>query len=167
MWFTVQPQTTEKFDCLNILFNSHSYCLACSAADKQAAEAVLANSTYAVGMHLNIELIKLINGQPTGKNTKINTPISVTIEVPEELRSVNRVFTVVRIHDGEAEILEDTDNDPDTITILTDKFSTYSIAYRDTKASNPNTGITTPISIAELVCAVIVAAVTVKKKKMS
>ena len=62
-------------------------------------------------------------------------------------------------------MLEDVDNDPDTITIVTDKFSTYSIAYQDTDA-NPNTGVATPIAITGLACAVIVAAVAVKRKKI-
>ena len=137
-----------------------------SAANKQAAEAFLANSVYAVGIHLNIELIKLINGQPTGKITEINTPISVTVEVPEELRSVNRVFAVVRVHNNEAEILKDTDNDPDTITIVTDKFSTYAIVYKNAEApGNPDTGIKTPNTVIALASAVIAAAVAVKKKK--
>ena len=140
-----------------------------SDEDKQAIEAVLTNSEYAIGMHMNIELIKLINGQPVGKITEINAPIRVTIEVPEDLRSTNRVFYAVRVHNGEAAILEDTDSAPDTLTIVTDKFSIYSIVYRDSElpdAGNPNTGITEPITTAVLACAVFAATITFKKKKM-
>ena len=136
-----------------------------SAADKQVTENVLVNTEYTLGMYLNIDLIKLINGQQVGKITELNSPIRVTIEIPEELRSANRDFAIVRVHDGAAEILEDVDSDPDTITIVTDKFSTYSIAYQDTDA-NPNTGVATPIAITGLACAVIVAAVAVKRKKI-
>ena len=136
------------------------------AADKQAIEAVLTNTEYTIGMYLNIDLIKLINGQQVGKITELNTPIRVTIEIPEDLRSANREFVLVRVHNGVAEILEDVDGDPDTITIVTDKFSTYSIAYQDTDA-NPNTGTTTPIAILAISCAVIVAAVAVKRKKIT
>ena len=135
------------------------------AADKQAIEAVLTNTEYTLGMHLNIDLIKLINGVEVGKITEISSPIHVTIEIPEELRNVNRAFAIVRVHNGAADILEDVDDDPDTITIVTDKFSTYSIAYQDTKA-NPNTGVATPFAITGLACAVIVAAVAVKRKKI-
>lgn len=53
------------------------------AADKQAAEAVLANTDYTVGMYLNIDLIKLINGRQVGKITEIGSPIKVTVESPE------------------------------------------------------------------------------------
>ena len=135
------------------------------AEDRQVTEAVITNKEYNIGMYLNVDLIKLINGQRVGKITEINSPIRVTIEIPEELRSANRAFAIVRVHDGAAEILEDVDSDPDTITIVTDKFSTYSIAYQDTDA-NPNTGTTTPIAITGLACAVIVAAVAVKRKKI-
>ena len=135
------------------------------AEDKQVTENVLVNTEYTLGMYLNIDLIKLINGQQVGKITELNSPIRVTIEIPEELLSANRAFAIVRVHDGVAEILEDVDSDPDTITIVTDKFSTYSIAYQDTDA-NPNTGVATPIAITGLACAVIVAAVAVKRKKI-
>ena len=132
--------------------------------DKQATEDVLTDTKYTLGMYLNVDLIKLINGQQVGKIAELNTPIRVTIEIPEELRSAHRAFAIVRVHNGAAEILEDVDDDPDTITIVTDKFSTYSIAYQDTEESNPNTG-TTPIAITGLACAVIAAAVTVRKRR--
>lgn len=41
-------------------------------------------------------------------------------------------------------MLSDTDSNPDTITIETDRFSTYAIVYKDTdadKGENPDTGI--------------------------
>ena len=117
-----------------------------SAEDKQAIEAIIANTGYAAGQcqYLNIELLKLINGQPVGKITRLNTPISVTIEIPQELRAANRMFAVVRVHDGAAEILVDQDADPNTITILTDRFSTYAIVYQDnanTADKNQATGV--------------------------
>lgn len=137
-----------------------------STEDKQAAEAVLNDTEYTVGMYLNIDLLKLINGQHVGNITEINSPIHVTIEVPDELQSSNREFVIVRIHNGKAEILEDIDDDTDTITIATDKFSTYSIAYKDTEDSNPSTGRTAPVVTIALTGAVIMAAVVVKKKKI-
>ena len=149
------------------------------AKDRQVTEAVLTNTEYTLGMYLNIDLIKLINGQQVEKITELNTPIRVTIEIPKEFRIANRAFAIVRVHDGVAEVLEDTDNDPYTITIVTDKFSTYSIAYQDTEVSdsddtnsndavsdNPNTGAATPIAIAAIALALTVTAVTVKKKKL-
>ena len=113
------------------------------AEDRQAAEAVLTDTEYNVGMYLNIDLIKLINGQQVGKITNISSPISVTIEIPEILRGDNRDYAILRVHEGTAEILEDRDNAPDTLTVLTDRFSTYAIVYRDSPdddGRNPATG---------------------------
>lgn len=114
-----------------------------SGEDKQSTEAIIADTEYTVGQYLSIELLKLINGELSDRITELKTPISITIEIPEELRGENRAFAIVRVHDGKAEILEDQDNDPNTITILTDKFSTYAIVYQDnagTGEDNPNTG---------------------------
>ena len=76
-------------------------------------------------------MLKFIDGQAAGKITRLNSQISITIEVPENMRNANRVFVIVRIHDGIADTLRDNDNDPNTITIMTDRFSTYAIAYQD------------------------------------
>ena len=135
--------------------------------DKQAVEAALTDSGYVVGMHLNIEMIKMIDGKQVGKITELSSPIRVIVDVPEELQNEDREFEVVRVHNGEAAILEDADKKQDTVTIVTDKFSTYSIVYRDIMAYNPDTGLTTPIAIITLAGAVIVTAISVKKKKMN
>lgn len=39
---------------------------------------------------------------------------------------------MIRVHDGTGEVLPDKDAGADTITIETDRFSTYAIVYRDT-----------------------------------
>ena len=176
-------------DTLDIILQVENAGDSVPAADRQATEAVLTDTEYNIGMYLNVDLIKLINGQQVEKITELNTPIRVTIEIPEELRSTHRAFAIVRVHNGVAEILEDVDSDPDTITIVTDKFSTYSIAYQDAEVSNsdddysddvnsddtnsndptshnPNTGLATPIAVAAIALVITVTAVTVKKKKL-
>ena len=135
------------------------------AEDKQAAETVMADNGYVIGQYLNIDLLKLINGELSGRITRLNTPISITIEIPDGLRGENRAFAIVRVHDGKAEILEDQDNDPNTITILTDKFSTYAIVYQDnagTADDNPNTGA---VLIAAPFIAAAAAVILSKKRK--
>jgi len=69
---------------------------------------------------------------------------TITINVPEEYRDANRVFTVIRLHNGTAEELTDLDNDPNTVTISTDKFSYYALAYEDQEpgtGTKPNAGV--------------------------
>lgn len=61
----------------------------------------------------------------------------MTFNIPEELRSDNRVFAVIRVHNGETAVLPDIDDDECTVTIQTDRFSTYALVYRD-PAEEPN-----------------------------
>lgn len=68
-------------------------------------------------------------------------------------------------------MLKDIDSNPDTITIMTDRFSTYAIAYQGGDyelASNPKTGRDVAVGrIAILISctALYIAVVSVKKKK--
>ena len=161
-----EKATVASGDDLDIILMVEDAGDSVPAEDRQVTEAVLTNTEYTIGMYLNIDLIKLINGQRVGKITEISSPINVTVEIPEVLRSANREFVIVRVHNGTAEILEDVDSDPDTITIVTDKFSIYSIAYRDADKSNPYTGAAAPVSATVIACAIIAAAVTVRKRKI-
>ncbi len=52
------------------------------------------------------------------------------IGVPEELRGDGREYYIIRVHDGKYTLLEDMDDEPNTITVVTDMFSSYAIAYR-------------------------------------
>lgn len=62
--------------------------------------------------------------------------LKVVINVPQHLKVENRKFYILRLHtkeDGNQEFaqLADEDNNPDTITFSTDRFSPYAIAYID------------------------------------
>lgn len=63
--------------------------------------------------------------------------------MPDSLKTADgnqtRTFAVVRVHDGTAEILADLDDSADTVTIETDRFSTYAIIYQD-KSDSGNGG---------------------------
>ncbi len=138
------------------------------AGDKPMVESVLAeHEELQLGQYIDISLFKVVNSDKT-RITQTNRPIGIKLEVPEKLRGQNRVFSVVRVHDGETTILPDLDNDPDTVTIETDKFSTYTLVYRDNasadNSSNPSTGV--PVSIVPVAAALafVTAAVSRKKK---
>ena len=67
--------------------------------------------------------------------------ITLSAEIPEELLNNNsdiiRKYSVIRIHDNKAEILESEYNaQTKKITFKTDRFSTYAIIYEDTKKDN-------------------------------
>ena len=138
-----------------------------SNEDKQKAESVLeANAELRFAQYMEIKLYKVINGIKTQVATT-NKPIRITFEVPVDLRKSGRTFEVCRVHNGETVLLPDLDNDENTVTIETDRFSTYALVYRD-KASapesgNPSTGIA--VSLIPLVTAAAIITIAINRKK--
>ena len=113
-----------------------------SAADKALVEAALNGSLakgYTLGQYLDISLYKVIGNSRTSIKETAGK-ITVRIDVPERLRNTDRTktrtFAVIRVHGGKAELLSDLDNNEDTITIATDRFSTYAVIYKDTADKN-------------------------------
>ncbi|MBS7007068.1 leucine-rich repeat protein [Anaerostipes sp.] len=110
-----------------------------SNSDKESMKQAL--NGFTVGQYLDIDLYKLVGK----KRTDIaETPkkISIVMTVPESLRNRDsgrtRTFAVARVHNGRTEILNDVDSSPDTITIETDRFSTYAIVYKDASGNDDN-----------------------------
>ena len=124
---------------VSIDFNISNADKTASDEEKKAVEDYLAamqDGSYELGLYVNLELFKTVNGDKTAV-TDTNKPIRITISVPEDLVKDGRAFGLVRVHDGEAEFLKDLDTDPKTITIESDKFSTYAVVYSDEQASEP------------------------------
>lgn len=140
-----------------------------SAADKAVVESALSTDVmqgFTVGQYLDVNLFKIINDNRSAIR-ETNKKIIVTIAVPDRLKNTDansaRVFAVVRVHNGAAEVLTDLDNSDDTITIATDRFSSYAIVYNDTadsgvtpsdnsipnsqKDNEPKTGDVTPLEL--------------------
>ena len=91
---------------------------------------------FKAGQYLDISILKTVGAeQKTVEST--SQPITLVISVPDALRAQERTFRIIRVHDGVAVVLEDLDSDPDTITIQTDRFSTYVIAYGDPAPTTP------------------------------
>lgn len=99
--------------------------------DKAKVEAAVNGlAGYRLGQYLDVNLLKIIGDMQT-KITETNTPITVMFELPEALRGYGRNYSVIRVHSGEAAVLPDSDNDINTITIETDRFSTYALVYSE------------------------------------
>lgn len=117
-----------------------------SSEDKALVEAAL-NSPglkgFAVGQYLDISLFKII-GESRDAIHESYGKITITIAVPDSLKNTDnnktRVFAVIRVHGGQAELLADLDSDEDTITIETDRFSPYAIVYKDMQGGTKNSG---------------------------
>ncbi len=102
--------------------------------DKRVANEALYSSGYIAGLYLDVKLFKSIGNTQTRLDT-INEPITLSFEIPETLRKAGRKYVAARVHNGVADILDDYDDDASTITIRTDKFSTYVLAYSDNSAN--------------------------------
>lgn len=133
-----------------------------SDIDRQTVKEALNEFGYILGKYLDISLFKKI-GDIEKQVTETNGLITLTFNIPEELRSDGRVFAVIRVHNGETAVLPDIDDDESTVTIQTDRFSTYALVYRDPAEepnnsqadsnNNPNTGIAYSI-LPAVICAV-------------
>ena len=111
-----------------------------SESDKKLVEdkvkEVLNNGV--VGAYLDLTLLKKVGSLKEVSVTETAAGVVVKLDIPENLKntdsSVERKYTVVRIHDGVAEALE-TSCENGVITFTTDKFSTYAICYEDVAAT--------------------------------
>ena len=83
-----------------------------------------------LGMYVDISLFVKIGEADWNAVTGTVEPIEVVIGIPQKLQSIAREFFIIRSHEGEYTLLTDMDDAPDTVTIHTDRFSAYAIAYK-------------------------------------
>lgn len=88
-----------------------------------------------IGQYFEVFLMASKNND-TQMVSQLPKALKVVINVPQHLKMENRKFYILRLHtkeDGSQEFaqLVDEDNNPDTITFSTDRFSPYAIAYID------------------------------------
>lgn len=80
------------------------------------------------------------NNEVLGTLDELTKKVTFAIALPEDLAKVadgyTRKYYVIRYHDGKSEILE-ASSDGKLITFETDKFSSYALAYEDTKTEKP------------------------------
>ena len=186
------PEELESGNAIEVVFNSDKKeAAAIASEEKELIErtAGQSNVTPILDSTIDMTIQKIITAADGSETTKgvgeLSAPINVTIQIPEAYRADGRVFSVIRLHGSEAAVLNDLDTDPATVTISTDKFSLYTLAYRDTSgsgAANANSGTTptivnraaqtgdkAPVVLLMIVCtamAGIIAVVSVKRRKM-
>lgn len=133
-----------------------------SVADRALVEEALHGSAagYTVGQYLDIRLYKVMGDSRTAIR-ETDGKLTIRIDVPDSLKNTDnsrtRTFAVIRVHEGRTEFLADLDNDADTITIETDRFSTYAVVFKDEAAgaakpnsgkdAEPKTGDATPLEL--------------------
>lgn len=85
---------------------------------------------YTIGRTYNIYPTYL------GKVYNMESKAKITLTIPESLRAENRSFRMLVVtEDGKADVLNDLDSDPNTITFETDTYYAFALAYRDKAAS--------------------------------
>lgn len=108
-----------------------------------------------------------------GTLDELTNKIKFVIALPEDIAKVAdgyvRKYYVVRYHDGKAEVL-DASSDGKVVTFESDKFSSYALAYTDTKNTtpteeeNPKTGDNIIISVIAGAISITGLAFCLKKK---
>lgn len=108
-----------------------------------------------------------------GTLDELTNKIKFVIALPEDIASLAdgyvRKYYIVRYHDGKAEIL-DASSDGKVVTFESDKFSSYALAYTDTKNTtpteeeNPKTGDNIIISVIAGAISITGLAFCLKKK---
>ena len=97
---------------------------------KEIVESAAETDGYTYGQTFDIVLSKTV-GDKTSQISRTFYPIKMSIDVPENLLEENREYAVVRLHNGTADVLEDLDDVQDTVTFETDRFSYYTLVYKD------------------------------------
>ena len=84
------------------------------------------------GMYMDISLFIRLGMGEWNAVTSTEEPFDIIIGLPEKLQEEGREFYIIRSHEGEYTLLNDMDSAPETVTISTDLFSAYAIAFRQT-----------------------------------
>lgn len=84
---------------------------------------------FMVGVFMDIKLYKITSSGERKNVNNIEEPIEMVFKIPEEISFKTAIYYIVRIHEGENTLLKDLDDNEDTITIKTSKFSNYIIVY--------------------------------------
>ena len=102
-----------------------------------------------IGQYLNLNLTLKISGRADRQITDLSAPMYIAITIPQNLvnhdSSIERIYRIVRIHDGVATLIDGTyDAATNQFTFATDGFSTYALVYEDVNTTltgrSPKTG---------------------------
>ena len=150
------------------------------STDMEAALTEKVNGANLVSTY-DITLPVKVNDAVVGELTKLSDKIELKLAIPEGLPEVaegyNRVYYVVREHNGELEVLNTVVNSDNTVSFETDEFSRYALAYTDEKVETPaqdetpekddtpKTGVATYVEIAATVVLVAAIGIVVVNRK--
>lgn len=118
---------------INLSFNiarSKKYIL---PDEKKTVDSMAKQSNYEIGDYFDVMLLKSVQGK-SSLITELGTECEIVLQLPEELKGSDRQYAIIHVHENsdgsiDKRVLKDLDNNPDTITFRTDRFSAFAIAY--------------------------------------
>ena len=94
-----------------------------------------------IGQYIDLSIIKKIGDKDPVLVENTKQPVTFSVTVPEKLVKSDREYSIVRFHDGVAEVIKDANTETVdgklVITFSTSKFSTYAIVYKDKVDNKP------------------------------
>lgn len=103
-----------------------------------AADSGSFGGKYCLGEYFDMSLTKSIFDSDTDIS-ELYGEITLKLDIPENIRHYSKKYALIGVHGGTAVLLEDLDSDPDTITVKTDRFSSYAIVYTENDDVNIKT----------------------------
>lgn len=147
-------------DVQKLYQNDRSFKIEVVAADTRpdrgeakAIEGQLHGATIYKNMDIRVIKTVVENNKKTIEDLSVlRSPIRIVFDIPEEIRApqsgAEREFFIIRAHkaDGKitAELLTDQDDSDATVTVDSDQYSVYAIAYKDSGISGKDPQIQTP-----------------------
>lgn len=114
---------------------------AVSAEDKALVEGALSGDMH-IGLLIDVSLVMTKDGV-SSVVANSSKPVSFVIGVPDSIIADGRTYSVIRVHNGAAEDIGGTyDAANKTITVSSDKYSTYAVVYKDAPAPKPQPTVT-------------------------
>ena len=113
-------------------------------ADEQKIKAKAINimgSDISNVVYFNIDMFKSVTKDGVSKKSQITEPgtdIEISVSLPESLiqkdSTISRAYKIIRLHDGIVDSFDaEFDKESGTLKFVTDRFSTYAIAFTDTQ----------------------------------
>lgn len=90
------------------------------------------------GDYIDIQIAIKLGDNDWKQLHELDGEVELALDIPESLLAEGRTYYIMRNHNDECTILEDLDEELQTITIVTDKFSTYAIMYTDSNVEKLN-----------------------------
>lgn len=111
--------------------------------EEATVSAAAQEAGYLVGASYDITMEKRVDDKEAVQLSRTFYPVQFTLEIPKDLQKSDREYAMVRLHDGTAEVLKDLDEEAGTITFETDRFSYYTLVYKDLEdeTSRPSTSL--------------------------